>query len=67
MPSPRPDDEDIHNPFGGGGGQTPVSKKPNPGVFDDDFEGVDDPFTPTDEERDAEWDEQREEPGTSDA
>ena len=56
----RKQDDDTHNPFG----SDPVPKRgPEPGVFDPTRESESDPFAPTDDERDAEWDE--EEPGSS--
>ena len=54
-------DEDSHNPFG----SDPATPKqgPEPGVFDPGRKSNNDPFKPTDDEVDSEWDE--EEPGSS--
>lgn len=55
--------DDVHNPVGGG----TEKKRRRPGVFDDDYEGHDDPFQRKPGDDDEKWDEPDEEKSTRDA
>jgi hypothetical protein len=53
--------DDIHNPAGGG-----TEKKREPGVFDPDYKGRNDPFKRRPGDDDDRWDEPEEEKSTRD-
>lgn len=65
----RDSDDDAHNPFGQPEPTQPRTPGPKPGIFDPGYgdDDKEDPFLPGHEEKDGDWDDPNDVPGTRDA